>query len=91
MAMDIDRHDGAASTGESPASQAMSKAIEMAIAEESPFPEKALFLNADVPREYRESEMARAASDGMSIVLVSPDLTAQVIPPDEILKQDAAA
>ena len=83
--MDVDRHDGAVSTGESPASQVMSQAIEMAIAEESPFPGKALFLNADVPRERRESEMARAAGDGMSVVLVSPDLTTQVVSPEEIL------
>lgn len=88
--MDVDRHDGAAAKGESPASQVMGQAIEMAIAEERPFPENALFLNADVPRERREAEMARAASDGMSVVLVSPDLTTQVIPPEEILEQDAA-
>lgn len=83
--MDIDRHDDAALTGESPASQVMSQAIEMAIAEESPFPEKALFLDADVPCERRESEMARAAGDGMSVVLVSPDGSTRVLSPQEIL------
>ncbi len=34
--------------------------------------------------------MRRAAGEGHSVVLVSADLTTQVIPPEEILERDAA-
>lgn len=71
---------------ESPASKVMSEAIELAIAEESPYPEQALFLDSDdahAPNGKREME--RAARDGSSVVLVSPDGDIQVIPPEEIL------
>ena len=71
---------------ESPASKAMSEAIELAIAEESPYPEQALFLDTDdahAPNGKREME--RAARGGSSVVLVSPDGDIQVISPEEIL------
>jgi hypothetical protein len=74
---------------ESPASKVMSEAIDLAIAEESPYPEQALFLNADVPFVHREME--RAARDGYSVVLVSPDGDIQIIAPEEILGDEPAS
>ena len=68
---------------ESPASKVMSEAIELAIAEESPYPEQALFLNAGTP--HADREMERAARDGYSVVLVSADGDIQIIAPEEIL------
>jgi hypothetical protein len=50
--------------GKSPAGKVMDEAIELAIAEESPYPETAMFLDADRP--YTEREMARAASEGVA-------------------------
>lgn len=70
---------------ESPASKVMSEAIDLAIAEESPYPEQALFLNADIPCADRDREMERAARDGYSVVLVSPEGEVQIIAPDEII------
>jgi len=75
---------------QSPASQMMDEAIELAIAERSPFPERSLFLDIDAPRKYREPAMRRAALEGTSVVLVSPDLSTQVVSPEEILEWDAA-
>ncbi len=70
---------------ESPASKVMNEAIDLAIAEESPYPEQALFLNADIPCADRDREMERAARDGYSVVLVSPEGDVQIIAPEEII------
>lgn len=75
---------------QSPASQMMDEAIELAIEERSPFPERSLFLDADAPRKHREPAMKRAALEGTSVVLVSSDLSTQVVSPEEILDWDAA-
>ncbi len=71
---------------DSPASKVMHEAIELAIAEESPYPEKALFLDTgDAHGPNGEREMERAAREGYSTVLVSPDGGIQTIAPEEIL------
>jgi hypothetical protein len=70
---------------ESPACKVMSEAIDLAIAEESPYPEQALFLNSDIPVADRDREMERAAQDGYSVVLVSPDGKTQIVAPEEII------
>jgi hypothetical protein len=89
--MDVSRGISLApAEAESPASRVLDQAIELAIEEKCPFPEKALFLNVDVPPHHREAEMERAAGEGVSVVLVSPDLTTQVVLPEEILGRDAA-
>ena len=69
----------------SPAGRVMSEALDLAIEERSPFPERSLFLDADVPPAHREPEMRRAAEEGTSVVLVSPDLSISVVSPAEIL------
>lgn len=72
---------------ESPASKVMSEAIELAIAEESPYPEEAVFINADTP--YTDGEIERAGRIGYSAVLVSPDGDVQIIAPEEIAGRSA--
>ncbi|HET8862692.1 MAG TPA: hypothetical protein VFM94_05520 [Solirubrobacterales bacterium] len=69
----------------SPASQVMSEALDLAIEEKSPFPDRSLFLDANVPLALRQPEMRRAAQEGTSVVLVSPDLSTRVLSPGEIL------
>jgi hypothetical protein len=65
---------------QSPAGKVMDEAIELAIAEESPYPEEALFLDAGTP--YEEREMARALGKGIAVVLVSPDGSTKIVEPD---------
>jgi hypothetical protein len=61
----------------------MNEAIELAIEERSPYPEQSAFIDADTP--FTEREMKRAAEDGYSVVLVSPDCSTRVVAPEEIL------
>jgi hypothetical protein len=68
------------SNGKSPAGKVMDEAIELAIAEESPYPETALFLDADRP--YTEREMARAEREGVAVVLVSADGGTKTVLPE---------
>jgi hypothetical protein len=66
--------------GDSPAGKVVDEAIELAIVEESPYPETAMFLDADRP--CTEREMARAESEGVAVVLVSADGSTKVISPE---------
>lgn len=68
---------------DSPASKVMDEAIDLAIAEKSPYPERAAFINAGTA--HTDGEMKWAAKDGYAVVLVSPDLSTRVIAPEEIL------
>lgn len=68
---------------ESPAGKVMDEAIELAIEERSPYPERAAFLDADMPS--LEKEMRRAAHDGMSVVLVSANGDKKVLLPETVL------
>lgn len=77
------RHQMQGAVSDSPAGKVMDEAIELAIAEESPYPEQAFFLDAHTP--HAEREMERVARDGYSVVLVSPDGSIQIIAPEEIL------
>jgi hypothetical protein len=68
----------------SPAAQVMAGAIELAIEERSPYPEKATFVDADEPSVG--AEIRRAADEGRAIVLVAADgstrtLFPQLAPP----------
>lgn len=58
----------------------MSEAIELAIAEESPYPEAARFINADTP--FTEREIAEAFDKGFAAVVVSEDGSTQILRPD---------
>jgi hypothetical protein len=77
------------SLSDSPASKVMDEAIELAIAEESPYPEKAMFVNADTP--HTDREINYAAQQGHSVVLVSPAGDIQIIAPEELAGGRAAA
>jgi hypothetical protein len=55
----------------SPAARVMGEAIELAIEEHSPYPEKAAFIDADEPSVG--AEIRRAADEGRAIVLVAAD------------------
>ena len=70
----------------SPANEVMDEAIELAVAEKSPYPERAAFIN--VGTVHTDGEMKWAAKDGYSVVLVSPDLSTRVVAPEEILAGD---
>ncbi len=55
----------------SPAVQVADEAIELAIEERSPFPDRAAFINADAP--HMGTEIRRALDEDMAIVIVFPD------------------
>jgi hypothetical protein len=64
----------------SPAAKVMDEAIDLAIEDRSPYPEKAAFIDADPPSAGHAIE--RAVDQGLSVVLVSADGTARVLRPD---------
>lgn len=62
----------------SPASRVMSEAIELAIAEKSPYPEASMFIDDGTP--YTEREIADACNKGLAAVVVSADGSVRIIP-----------
>ena len=66
------------SNDRSPASEVMHEAIELAIAEKSPYPEASKFIDADTP--YTEREIADAFDKGLAAVVVSADGSIRIIP-----------
>ncbi len=65
---------------QSPAGRIMDEAIELAIEERSPYPEKAAFVDADEP--YIGAEIRRAADEGRAVVLVSADGSTRILLPE---------
>jgi hypothetical protein len=55
----------------------MSEAVELAIAEKSPYPEASMFIDAGTP--YTEREIADAFDKGLAAVVVSADGSARII------------
>lgn len=64
----------------SPAAEVMNEAIEMAIEGRSTFPDRAVFIDADLPST--QSEIRRAARKGVAAVLVFPDGSTRIMPPE---------
>jgi hypothetical protein len=62
---------------ESPAAEVMSEAVEMAIEERSPYPDRAAFINAD--SRGIGAAIRRALDEDMAIVLVFPDRTTRTL------------
>jgi hypothetical protein len=62
---------------ESPAARVMDEAIELAIEERSPYPEKAAFIDADAPSVG--AEIKRAIDNDYAIVLVSADGSTRIL------------
>lgn len=57
--------------GDSPAGRVMNEAIELGLEGRSPYPERASFIDADVP--YLGKAIRRAVDNDMAIVLVADD------------------
>jgi hypothetical protein len=68
------------SNGKSPAARVMAEAIELAIEERSPYPEKAAFIDADWPSVG--AELRRAADEDRAIVLVAADGSTRTLLPE---------
>lgn len=64
----------------SPAARVMDEAIELAIEGNSPYPERAAFIDADAPSAGHEIE--RAADEGLPVVLVSADGSTRILRPE---------
>jgi hypothetical protein len=63
--------------GDSPAMRVMEEAIELAIDERSPYPDRAVFINADGPRTG--AAIRRAIDEDRVIVLVAADGSASIL------------
>jgi hypothetical protein len=63
----------------SPASLAFDEAIELSLEDRSPYPNRAYFLDTDMPELERRID--EAFDQGLSAVLVSPDGSFQILPP----------
>jgi hypothetical protein len=64
----------------SPAARVMDEAIELAIQGNSPYPERATFVDADSPEIGQEISLA--AKEGMAVVVVNADCTTTILRPD---------
>ena len=68
--------------GDSPAMRVMEEAIELAIEERSPYPERAAFINAD--SLDNEKTIKRALGEQRAVVLVSADCSTRVLLPEPV-------
>lgn len=68
-----------ADTDLSPASTALLAAVDQAIAGDTPYPDRAAFVDAGQP--HAGHEIVRAAADGRAVVLCSADGSRQVLEP----------
>jgi hypothetical protein len=72
------------STNNSPAGKVMDEAIELALQERSPFPDKAAFIDADTT--HAGHEIRRAADEGRAVVLVAADGSTRVLRPELVAR-----
>jgi hypothetical protein len=63
--------------GDSPAMRVMEEAIELAIEERSPYPDRAVFINVDGPRTG--AAIRRAIDEDRVVVLVAADGSASIL------------
>ena len=63
--------------GRSPASRVMNEAIDLAIEERSPYPERSSFLDLDSPALGKH--IWRAVDDGLAVVLVADDGSTRIL------------
>lgn len=66
--------------GRSPAAKVMDEAIDLAIEGNSPYPERAAFIDADTASAGQE--VKRAADEGLPVVLVAVDGSTRVLTPE---------
>lgn len=69
-----------ADSNRSPAAEVMDEAIDLAIEGRSPYPVRAVFIDADTPSAGRDIE--RAADERLSVVLVSANGRSRVLRPE---------
>jgi hypothetical protein len=67
-------------TNNSPAGKVMDEAIELALQERSPYPDKSAFIDADTA--HAGHEIRRAADEGRAVVLVAADGSTRVLRPE---------
>jgi hypothetical protein len=67
------------SKDKSPAARVMAEAIDLAIEERSPYPERACFIDADEPSVG--AQIRRAADEGRAVVLVAADGSTRTLLP----------
>jgi hypothetical protein len=65
---------------DTPAGRVMDEAIELSIQGRSPYPDRAWFLDADMPDLGKW--IARATDEGKAVVLVAEDGSARVLHPE---------
>lgn len=65
--------------GRSMTSKVMDEAVELAIEERSPFPDRSFFVDADGPGVG--SAILRAAGEGYAVVLVAEDGSSRILEP----------
>lgn len=65
-----------------PAAKVMDEAIELAIEERSPYPERCAFVDADAPGAG--VEIRRAADEDRAVVLVSADGSTRTLLPEPV-------
>jgi hypothetical protein len=65
---------------DSPAMRVMNEAIELAVEERSPYPERAAFIDADTPKTA--AAIKRAFDERRAAVLVSADGSIRVLLPE---------
>jgi hypothetical protein len=70
-------------TKDSPAMRVMDEAIELAIEERSPYPERAAFIDADTSNTA--DAIKRSFEEQRAVVLVSADGTRRVLLPEPVL------
>lgn len=66
----------------SPAAKVMDEAIELAIEERSPYPERCAFIEADAPSAG--AEIRRAVDEDRAVVLVSADGSTRTLLPEPV-------
>lgn len=67
-------------SGRSLAAKVMNEAIDLAVEDRSPYPERAAFIDADTASAGHE--IKRAADEGLAVVLVAADGSSQVLMPE---------
>lgn len=71
----------------SPAGRKLYEALDLAMENSSPFPDRSTFVDAGTSRTDRD--IRQAAEEGQSAVVVSADGSATVLSPAEVLGPDA--
>ena len=68
----------------SPAARVAHEAVELALQGRSPYPEKAMFIDADDP--HAGSHIKTAVDEGKAVVLVDKDGSTRVLHPETVVR-----